>query len=131
LAPQSLVLEVNYCEDLMHANEERTNCGRGLTHWEMNAFWATSALAGAFLMFLVGFLIPRLLAPVLVLPPVVWAGLGFLVLMLPMYPVRRAEARLAQPTRELSFKRFLMAMLLGSVVGALVFLALRAILGAF
>lgn len=118
-------------EDLMHANEERTNCGPGFTCWEMNAFWATSALAGAFLMLVVGYVIPRLLAPLLVLPPVVWAFLAFLVLMLPMYPVRLAEARLAQPTRELSFRRFLMAVLLGSVVGALVFLALRAILGAF
>ncbi len=115
----------------MHANEERTNYGRGLTRWEMNAFWATGALAGAFLMLVVGYVIPMLLAPVLVLPPVVWAFLSFLGLMLPIYPVRRAEARLAQPTRELSFKRFLIAMLLGSAVGALVFLALRAILGPY
>jgi uncharacterized membrane protein YdjX (TVP38/TMEM64 family) len=115
----------------MHANEERTNYGRGLTRWEMNAFWAMSVLAGAFLMLLVGFVIPRLLAPVLGLPLVVWAFLAFLVLGLAQYPVRRTEARLAQPTREISFKRFLIAMLLGSAVGALVFLALGAILGPY
>lgn len=115
----------------MHANEERTNCGPGLTRWEMSAFWITSTLTGALLMLLVGFVTPRLLAPVLVLPLGVWAGLGFLVLGLALYPVMRTEARLAQPTRGLSFKRFLIAMLLGSVVGALVFLAWRAILGAF
>jgi hypothetical protein len=81
-------------------------------------------------MLLVGFVAPRLLAPVLVLPLVVWAGLAFLAVGLPLYPVMRTEARLAQPTRELSFNRYLVGMLLGSAVGALVFLGVRAILGA-
>jgi hypothetical protein len=113
----------------MQVNEERANCGPGLTRWEMSAFWTTSVLAGALSMLLVGFVIPRLLAPVLVLPLVVWAGLAFLALGLLLYPVMRTEARLAQPTRVLSFRRFLIVMLVGSAVGALVFLGLRAILG--
>lgn len=105
--------------------------GPVLTRWEMRAFWTASTLAGALLAFLVGFLIPRLLAPVLRLPLVVWSVLAFLVVGLALYPVMRTDARLAQPTRELSFRRFLTGALLGSVVSALVFLALRAILGPF
>lgn len=115
----------------MHANQELADVGRGLTRWEMNAFWATSALSGAFFMLVVGFVIPRLLEPVLALPPVVWVFLALLVFLLPMYPVRRLELRLMRPARRLSFSRFLMAMLIGSVVGTLVFVALHAIGGPF
>jgi uncharacterized protein YybS (DUF2232 family) len=111
----------------MHANEERTNCGRGLTRWEMNAFWAMSALGGALLAVLVVLVIPRLLAPVLVLPRGVWAALAFLVLGLAQYPAMRTQARLAQPTRKISFERFLRALLLGLVVAALISFAFRAI----
>jgi hypothetical protein len=118
-------------EDIMHANEELTDSRYELTHWEMNAFWATSVLAGAFLMFVVGFLIPKLLAPVLVLPLGVSFALGFMALAVALYPVLRIDARLAQPPRRLPFRRYLMGMLLGSVVGTLVFLVLREIGGPF
>jgi hypothetical protein len=42
------VLEINRSEEIMHANEELTDSDAALTHWEMNAFWATSALCGSF-----------------------------------------------------------------------------------
>lgn len=99
----------------------------GVTRWELNAFWATSALAGALLALVTVHVIPRLLAPVIVLPFGVWLALAFLVLGLAQYPVRRIEARLAQPNRNISFKRFLMALLAGLVVASLVYLGLGAV----
>jgi hypothetical protein len=115
----------------MHANEERSDSRYELTHWEMNAFWATSILAGALLMVVIGFLVPRLLEHVLVLPLGISFALGFMALTLAQYPVMRIDARLAQPPRKLSFRRYAAMMLLGSVVGTLVFLALHAIGGPF
>lgn len=111
----------------MHTSQERTNDGPGMTRWEMNAFWAMSALGGGLLAGVTVLVIPRLLAPVLVLPFGVWAALAFLVLGLAMYPAKRTQARLAQPSRKISFKRWLMALLAGLVVAALVYFALRAI----
>ena len=105
--------------------------GHGLTRWEMRAFLATGILAGTFLGLLAWLLISRLLAPLLDLPETAGqaagAGLGFLLLMWTGYPALRTKARLEE-SRVLSFKRYFLSSLVGLVVGAVVVVALRAVL---
>lgn len=110
---------------MTQTRQEHTDGARCMTPWELNAFWAMSALGGALLALVTVFLVPRLLAPVIILPFGVWLALAFLVLGLALYPVNRTEARLIH-SRSLSFRRFLMADLIGLTVAALVYLALRA-----
>jgi hypothetical protein len=106
---------------------EHTTESGGLTRRELNAFLATSSLAGALLMLVVWVLIPRVLAPLLELPRPVWLGLGFLVLSWSLYPALRAHARLGRPPRILSWKRYLVGSLVGSGIGALVSAGLQKI----
>lgn len=97
-----------------------------LERWEMNAFLAISFLAGALVAVAVSFMLPRLLGVRLDFPKAVWAGLGILTIMLCLYPALRVQGRLEEPTRILSWTRYLVACLMGSLVGALVFVGLQA-----
>lgn len=121
------MVTTNVAYDMTQTRREHADGAPCMTRWELNAFWAMSALGGALLALVTAFLIPRLFAPVIVLPFGVWLALAFLVLGSALYPARRTQARLAQPSRNISFKRFLMADLVGLTVAALVYSALRAI----
>jgi len=106
-------------------DEAYTEDFSGLTRWELNVFLVMSSLAGAFLLVIVSFLIPRLVEPLLELPRPVWFGLGFFVLMWTLFPALRAHARFERPPRILSWRRFLTGTLIGALVGALVFTGLQ------
>jgi hypothetical protein len=97
-----------------------------LERWEMNAFLAMSSLAGALVAVVVSFMLPRLLGVRVDLPKAVWAGLGFLAIMLCLYPALRVQGRLEDPPRILSWTRYLLGCLIGSLVAALVFVGLQA-----
>jgi hypothetical protein len=99
---------------------------RCLERWEMNAFLAMSSLAGAFVAVIVSFMLPLILGPRLDLPKAVWAGIGFLAIMLCLYPALRVQGRLEDPPRILSWTRYFLGALIGALVGALVFVGLQA-----
>jgi hypothetical protein len=101
---------------------------RGLQRWEMNAFLAVSSLAGALVAVVVSFMLPRLLGSRLDLPEAVWTGLGFMAIMLCLYPALRVQGRLQEPPRILPWARYLLGCLIGAVVGALVFVGLQALI---
>lgn len=103
---------------------------RGLRRWEMRAFWATSTLAGTFLALIAWFLVSGLLAHMLGLPEAAaqaaGAGVAFLLGLGTLFPVLRTQARLEESPKGMSFKRHVLSSLVGLVVCALVFFALRA-----
>ncbi len=92
----------------------------GLSRWEFNALLLESVVAGAGLFALLSWAGRRFLAPVHPWAVAAAYGVGFLLLMLALYPILNVYQRSAHG-HSLRFGKMLAWSALGSAVGALLF----------
>lgn len=109
----------------MSENQELEKAGHySLKAWEWNVLTLESVLLGAGLYALVSTMGPDRLASVLNVSEAVWQAIGFLVLMLCLYPILSIYMRSTRGTR-LSFAKLLAWSVIGSVLGGVIFSFLR------